>query len=132
MKIYYKSGYKHQLAKYFCIQTCIHPKTPIFTDYISLGTDGVLMIKRGYAWDGASGPTYDTKSCMRASLVHDALYQLIREGHLSPNHRKDADEHLYNICVEDGMLKCRAWLWKKAVNLCGNLANKPRKTNTAP
>ncbi len=29
-----------------------------------------------------NGPTIETKTFMRASLVHDALYQLMREEHL--------------------------------------------------
>ena len=41
---------------------------------------GDLLILKDYAWDGASGPTMDTKSIMRGALAHDGLYQLMREG----------------------------------------------------
>ena len=42
---------------------------------------------------GASGPTLDTDDTMELdSLVHDALYQLMREGCLPQSARKAADK----------------------------------------
>ncbi|MDH3345874.1 MAG: hypothetical protein OEL75_01675, partial [Kiritimatiellaceae bacterium] len=43
------------------------------------------------------------------SLVHDALYQLMREGFLPESCREDADQELHRICREDGMCRFRAW-----------------------
>ena len=70
--------YKYQLMKkgYTC-QVNIR-KISAKTAFIQLTAKGKLTIKRGYAWDGPSGPTIDTKTFMRGSLVHDALYQLMR------------------------------------------------------
>lgn len=124
-KIYYRSGYKYQLAEDYRIDVVINAQSglsdvalaksegQIETDYIELSTDGVLIIKAGYAWDGPSGPTLDTKSFMRGSLVHDALYQLMRNNHLPSSCREDADQELHRICREDGMNRFRAWyvLW---------------------
>ena len=87
--------------------------------------DGHLTIFAGYAWDGASGPTYDSKSSMRASLVHDAGYQLIRLGMLPHDTRKQWDELFHRICVEDGMWKPRAWLWFNAVRGFADPATDP-------
>lgn len=57
-----------------------------------------------------SGPTIDTKSFMRGSLIHDALYELIRKGLI--NNKEEADKLLYNICIEDGMWSLRAkWVY---------------------
>ncbi len=65
---------------------------------------GILTLKPGYMWDGPSGPTVDTENFIRASLVHDALYQLIREGVLPIKpYRKKADKLLLEICEKDGM-----------------------------
>jgi len=74
---------------------------------------GRLTIKKGYAWDGASGITIDTDSSMRGALIHDALYQLMREGLLDICNRDYADKLLRDICIEDGMYKWRAkyWYW---------------------
>ena len=75
---------------------------------------GLLYISRGYCWDGASGPAIDTMSFARASLVHDALYQLIAAGHVPKKPWKaHADRELYDICREDGM----GWLRAKWVYL---------------
>ena len=124
-QIHYRDGYKYQLSEDYTIEVSIKPAQFIFTEYIRLDMDGSLFIKEGYAWDGPSGPTIDTKDSMRGSLVHDALYQLMREGKLdSGSHRKAADRELWRICVEDGMLKIRADAWYAAVRLVASGAAK--------
>lgn len=88
--------------------------------FFSLKKDGKLMIKAGYAWDGPSGPTFDTKSFMRGSLVHDVIYQMLREGLLEHNYRLVADKLLRQMCIEDGMWRVRAWGVYRGVRLAGN------------
>lgn len=78
----------------------------ITTDHMTL-KDGMLTLKKGYAWDGASGGV-DTKDIMRASLVHDALCQLIWLAALPASRQKDADKELRRLCIEDGMAGWRA------------------------
>jgi hypothetical protein len=116
-KIKYSSGYKYQLKEDFTIdlffdfgikKTIIHP-------YITLSQSGILTICEGYAWDGASGLTIDTKSSMRGALVHDALYQLMREDLLPSENKIFADGFLRDICICDGMFRWRANLWFEAV-----------------
>ena len=84
----YKKGYKYQLYDQYRITTPLRPIHTINTRYIELTTGGVMTIKCGYAWDGASGPTLDTKSTMHGSLFHDASYQLIRQDMLGHENRK--------------------------------------------
>ena len=95
--------------------------------YISLAISGDLTISEGYCWDGPSGPTWDTRSAMRGSLVHDALYQLIREGSLPFKFRKTADKMFHKICREDGMGWFRASYFYRAVRTFGGSAAKPGK-----
>jgi hypothetical protein len=80
---------------------------------------GKLFIEKGYAWDGASGPTWDDKSTMMASLVHDALYQLLRAGIIHKSRRLDADDELVRIAIEDGMWKWRAKMWRRGLKWFG-------------
>lgn len=120
--INYRPGYKYQLAEDY---TCTLP--PEFTGYdgktqFLLLLGGVLTIRKGYAWDGPSGPTIDTKSFMRASLVHDALYQLIREGMVPRQMRDFADLELKKICLSDGMSNIRAWWVYQGVKRFGEKA----------
>lgn len=64
---------------------------------------------------------------MRGSLVHDALYQLMREGIL--DHKKDreaADELLREICKEDGMSSIRAWWVYQGVRKGGEPSVDPK------
>ena len=70
-----------------------------------------MLQDMGYGRDGPSGPTLDTRDFIRGSLVHDALYQLMREGLLD-----------HSIHREDGMTALRAWWVYQGVRLFGNPA----------
>jgi Protein of unknown function (DUF1353) len=119
--IAYKSGYKYQLKENYVSVIGIQLSSPIKTDYIELTAKEKLTIKKGYAWDGSSGPTIDTLNFMRGSLVHDALYQLMRERHLDKEkHREFADRLLQAICKEDGMTDLRAWWVYQGVRVGGD------------
>jgi hypothetical protein len=108
--ITYHGGYKYQLKETYTIIIGIKPDAPIATDYINLDSGGNLAIMKGYAWDGSLVPAIDTPTFMRGSVVHDALYQLMREKHLDPKkHRKAADRILHKVCIEDGMSSFYAW-----------------------
>ncbi len=108
--IAYKGGYKYQLKRTYTVRIPIVPSATIGNKYVSLDTDGILTIQEGYAWDGPSGPMVDIPSSMRGSLVHDALYQLMREGYLDRKvYRQTADRTLRDMCMEDGMWSILAW-----------------------
>jgi len=123
--IFYKEGYKYQLAEEYSISVPIKPKTTIMSDFILLTTKGELIINKGYAWDGPSGPTIDTKNFMRGSLVHDALYQLMKEKSLDrKKYRKIADKILIQCCKEDGMnFIRRSWVYTGVRLFAGFAAN---------
>ena len=124
--IKYKGGYKYQLKKTYEVQIELKPGKKIDTEYIKLETDGNLILSNGYAWDGPSGPTFDTLTFMRGSLIHDALYQLMREKFLDHKfHRKTADKILRDICRDDGMWFPRAWWVYAGVRLFGDPAADP-------
>ena len=124
--IVYKSGYKYQLVEPYSVAVGIFPMHAIITDFVTLQADGTLTVEKGYAWDGPSGPTFDTPSFMRGSLVHDALYQLMRENLISAyEYRLHADELLRRMCREDGMGMLRSWYVYSAVRLGGKSAVTP-------
>ncbi|KPA31968.1 Uncharacterized protein AMR50_3455 [Leptospira interrogans] len=68
--IVYKNlkNYKYQLVKSYNFQTEI--KTDLSLKirksevkvFVNLDPEGLLKIEAGYAWDGPSGPTIDTKN----------------------------------------------------------------------
>lgn len=122
----YRKGYDYQLAEMETFQTDFNPPKDIVTEFITLTTSGELIIKSGYAWDGASGPTIDTKSSMRGSLAHDALYQLIRNGHLPNSLRNQADDFFYKCLIKDKMFKWRAMIWRREVKKYAGFAADPK------
>ncbi len=90
--------------------------------FLEVKSDGFVMIRFGYAWDGPSGPTIDTDNFMRGALMHDAIYQLIREGCINIKYRDHADQQLRAICIQDGMSKFRAWYVYQSVKYFGKNA----------
>ena len=102
--ILYCAGYKFQLAAPYTVDVGFKPMLSVSVgEWVSLSDQGILSIKDGYAWDGASGPVEQSPQILRGSLVHDALYQLMRAGVLDQNYREQADMVLKRICIEDGM-----------------------------
>ena len=69
-----------------CVQTSLGQDKKLNVDpFISLDEGGLLTIKVNYSWNGMTMYP-DSKETMFPSLVHDALYQLMRI-----NFRKGSD-----------------------------------------
>ncbi|WP_350200557.1 hypothetical protein [Gracilimonas sp.] len=117
--------YKYTLVESYSRTLEIQPDEKLGNNFMYLDTNGKLYISKGYSWDGPSGPTLDTKNFMPGSLVHDALYQLMREKYLDYEYRKYADELLRDMCVEDSMSKIRAFFVYWAVRIFGASSAKP-------
>ncbi len=149
MTIYYKKGYKyqlHQVCRLDLLGALPAYEKAIHVDYIALmpvtghqfvgGNFSRLIIDKGYAWDGPSGLTIDTPNFMQGSLIHDALYQLMRLGFLDPKiWRQPADALLRRICLEDDMSEFRAWYTYHSVRGFGNpstLEKNKKKVLSAP
>jgi len=125
-KIAYRKGYKYQLAGTCCYALLVDIKVVISTEFIDLGSSGDLIIKSGYAWDGPSGPAMDTKTAMRGSLIHDALYQLMRMNLLPQSFRLIADKKYRAVCGLDGMSAFRRWYHFRLIRRLASGAAKPR------
>ena len=131
MTIKYRAGYTYQLAEDYTVKTPITPAEDIIHEWFVLTRIGVLLVKRGYAWDGASGPTFDTKSSMRPSLVHDVFCQMMRCDLLNYYvWRTPVNRFFMQQCIEDGMWKARAWLWYQAVEFAN--AGHPNQGESNP
>ena len=126
--IKYRSGYKYQLAVEYTIKCGIKPKNPIVEPkFVKLSTDGTLTVVEGYAWDGPSGPVIDTRENLRASLVHDALYQLMRLRKLTiKDHKEKADRLFKKICIEDGVSRAVAHAYYVGLKLGGKPSADPK------
>lgn len=130
-------GWKYETAERIAYQTDIYPDEDICfpapsekdgvdeEPWVALSKSGLMVFREGYTWDGASGPTIDTKSAMRGPLIHDGGYQLIGGGMLPEKWRKRLDEMLEEWCRRDGMRSWRARLWWWVVDKFGASAAKP-------
>ena len=125
MMLHYKAGYRYIVHETIAFITPIRTGEDIITQYVALNGAGVLAISKGFAWDGASGPTIDTRNSMRASLAHDALYALIRLEKLDHKWKAMIDKLFYDLLLEDGMCRVRATIWYWAVSRFAEPATKP-------
>lgn len=116
--------YKYQLVEPFTYETPFKGYS-VNIPFIQLDPDGRLSITPYYAWDGASGPTKDYKSSMRASLVHDAFYQLLRMKELPQSLVIPVDKFFRDMLKDDGMSPIKAELWYKGLRLANGNSAKP-------
>lgn len=131
-KVKYKKGYKYQLYETYIHSLRFTLPENKGNNYVQVGPRNTLIINKGYAWDGPSGPAIDTKDFMKGSLVHDALYGLISHGLIDNSYRKKADKELYMTCRDDGMSWIRAkWVFT-AVKIFGGIVMKKKKIIEAP
>ena len=132
-QISYKQGYKYQLVVDYSLQLDFSPPQAVRSTFLELSAEGLLLIKSGYCWDGASGPAIDSKNFMRASLVHDALYQMLRNQQLPVVLRLQADQQMLSILKQDGMSLPRRWWAYQGVRIFGGkAARQPKQVLMAP
>lgn len=130
----YKSGYRYKLDEAYLYRLPFDTCDVKVDGAWAVIVNNKLVVTVGYAWDGAStGLPWTPKAWLRPSLIHDALYQLIREGQLPMERRKDADEVFYQLLRENGVNLIVATVAYWAVRLFGNYAlRKGRTTKEAP
>lgn len=136
----YKKGYKYQLINDFvvCLTDCPSMEEVPFADNLCQvnkfigfhkNTNGYsIIIREGYAWDGATG-AIDSTNFVRGSMVHDALLQAIGLGVLPFEEWKVwTDNFLIQLLNEDGMgFFRRHWVYW-AVRLFGDpKGSQPKK-----
>lgn len=110
--------YKYQVLRDFLIYTGLKGFS-VKTDWYELREDGWLLVRKGYAWDGASGPTWDDETNYVASLVHDVFYQMMRRGELPQSCKEYADDLLQTMMVERGASEIRAKMYHDGVTIGG-------------
>lgn len=135
--LYYKEGYKYWVSRTYKVFVEFSPPFDIhggcngFVDFVRHSDRvGLLVIHKGFPTDGPSGPTIDTLSKQRGAFVHDALYWLIREGHLDGTvWRERADLIAYRIWKEDEepweAAIHRTEMWFKALRDFADYADDP-------
>ena len=134
--IYFLRGMKYVLSRDYVVQTPI-TGADVTDEWWRLWPSGRLDIFAGFAWDGPSGPTFDTRDSLRASLVHDVFCVLMRDRRLSFDWQDTVNEFFRELCIEDGMPAWRAKIWHLGVEIgdAGNPDQGPdpaRTVHTAP
>lgn len=114
-------------------QTQIATDRIIKTEWVDL-IQGLLVMKKGFCFE-PSGPTIKTKSIMQGCCAHDAIYYLIRNGHLEKHWKEPADDLMREIHLLDQVVEFRASYFHWSVVNFGEPAIDPRnrtKVLTAP
>ena len=126
---YSKYKYKFKVEENFSIELPF--KIPDFEHEYASSKDGILSVKKGYAWDGASGPIINTRDTLVASLVHDVLYQAMRLNLIksSKENRQIADKNFFEILKMNGVNSIRRKVWYFAVRLFGKKSTKGLQDN---
>ena len=124
----YRKGYKYQLAEDDWLQTNIIPPSPIDLQFITLDMTRRLGLRSGYASDGPSGLTIDTKATIPGAFFHDGACQLVRMGWLPhvPEMIAKINMMAYKKWLDDGMWKWRAKNWHGALENFGGFALDPK------
>ena len=123
---YREGGYRYVLVEDYGCRLAGVQASDVIEIYYELHRSGYLIVRAGYAWDGASGPAVDSRSVIRASLIHDCLYQMLREGQLPQSDRAAADLEFRRLCLEDGMSALRAWWLYRGIRIGGGPSAAPR------
>jgi GGDEF domain-containing protein len=114
------SSYKYELEEEYRYRLSFNTNLSVAHESIVL-EDDILILLKGFDWDGASGPAIDTKNVLRASAVHDALGSLMNRNLLDRSRfKKLSDDEFAIILKEDGMPATRIWYMRRAVGLFGN------------
>ena len=136
-KIHYrKYGGCFQLAKPVSFYTGFRPKDTVKSESgrLTLYPDGRLDISEGYVWDGVSGGP-NKKSWLKASLLHDALYQLMRERQIPHATWRRADMEYGAKLKKDGAwqatISMQLWILKKTGGKHAR-PSKRKKIHSAP
>lgn len=116
---YRKRNWLYDLPERVVFKTRIFPAETLSTDWITLHPDGTLILEAGYAWDGPSGPTFDTPNSMRGSAIHDALFQLMKLDLLDMKWFNESNREFLRWLKKDGMWYLRRRAWYLAVQLYG-------------
>jgi hypothetical protein len=93
----------------------------------ALAENGLVLIRKGFRWDGPSGPALDTADFMRGSCVHDLGYQAMRLRVISTVWRDEFDEAMRAVASNDGMPRWYGWLAFTAVRLFAARAAKGKR-----
>ncbi|MEE9541172.1 MAG: hypothetical protein V3V85_06735 [Candidatus Thorarchaeota archaeon] len=125
--IRFQKGFRFQLVEDWLHRTPFRLNKEVDTPFIKVTTDGLMTVKRGYAWDGRSGLIRRKKTKM-PSLFHDAAYQLIRQRQLYAVSKTTADRHYVKMLKANKVAKWYAnfdgWMLKRFGE---KAATKPKK-----
>jgi len=116
--ILYRKGFKYQLDEDYTVKVAVYPPEDITYGRITLLSNGLLTIHRGFSWDGDTC-AMDTRKSKRASMIHDALYRLMNLLKLSWKWKPAADFEYYKALIEDGFNRVWANIRFKAVRKWG-------------
>ena len=127
----YKEGYKYILVEDELFLTSIYPAENIIEPFYHIYTDGRVLAKLGFAWDGSTW-AIDTDESQAPSALHDIICQAIQEGHLEKSWKDQGDMEYYELCKRNGMWQMRAGVRFLGIQFHDWENTKPKKVIEVP
>ncbi len=125
--ILYRKKFKYQLEEDYVVKTRVYPEEDVELEHAILHKTGLLVIRKGFAWDGSTWALDRVKS-RRGSLIHDVLYRMMNLGLLAWSWKPAADFEYYKALIEDGFWKRWANVRFRAVRMFGGGSGKTAHT----
>ncbi len=106
--------------------------------FVTMDAGGTLLIHAWYSWDGPSFIPGHARRMIRGSLVHDALYQLIRDECFPVESRirwtvaREADVLMRRLFIADGTPVILAWFFFAVIRLFGRHFEEPGSKPSPP
>lgn len=102
------------------------PEFSIADGLVSSWSHALLIIGKGWTWDGASFFLFrwfwTPKRWVKPSLIHDALYEAIRRGVIGREMRERIDLFFRDELIRRGVNKVEAQLAYWCIRVGGNFA----------
>lgn len=110
----------YQLTEKFTILTPIKPEKSINYDFYSLQKNGLLILEKGYSWNGAN-VIIDWPDVMTASAIHDAFCQMVNDHDLPNSDRWKADDYWSETLKMAGVKNLRKIIYAGGVKAFGEI-----------
>ena len=122
------SNHKYRLIDDVCFDAKIEGLSAS-NGYVTIEPNGMLYISKAFTFDGNStGIDIDNEKNLFPSLIHDALYSLLRNGFLDESYKEVADDIYLKLLEKNGVSKAFVNASRLVLGRFGKFSIKKKET----